>query len=121
MNLSQEDLDLLHRTEKQLRQLSPERLRVASDFLAYLREREENEATEELVNIPGFEAELHEALQEAEDGDVIPFEQIRKERSLQEFEDHQRWLEQFRDRTWASHSDSTQIIRQMRESDGVDS
>jgi len=60
MNLSTEDLDLLHQAEKRLRQLSPERLRVASDFLAYLQEREENEATEELLKIPGFEEELRE-------------------------------------------------------------
>ncbi|HAZ44964.1 MAG TPA: hypothetical protein DDW76_31500 [Cyanobacteria bacterium UBA11369] len=34
--------------------LSPERLRVAADFLAYLAERESNEATQELLEIPGF-------------------------------------------------------------------
>lgn len=35
-------------------QLSPRRLRVAADFLAYLAERESQEATEELIKIPGF-------------------------------------------------------------------
>ncbi|NET10192.1 MAG: hypothetical protein F6K16_36940 [Symploca sp. SIO2B6] len=39
-------------------QLSPERLTVALDFLAYLVEREANEATEELLTIPGFREEL---------------------------------------------------------------
>jgi hypothetical protein len=34
---------------KRLRNLSPERLRVANDFLAYLQEREESEATRELL------------------------------------------------------------------------
>lgn len=39
--------------------LSPERLKVAIDFLAYLQERECNEATEELLRIPGLEEELN--------------------------------------------------------------
>ncbi|MCU0548394.1 MAG: hypothetical protein MUC48_03515 [Leptolyngbya sp. Prado105] len=69
--MSAEDLNLLHQAEKRLKQLSPERLRVASDFLAYLQEREENEATEELLTIPGIEAEFLEALQEADAGEVV--------------------------------------------------
>jgi hypothetical protein len=79
MNLTSEDLALLHQAEKRLKQLSPERLRVANDFLAYLQEREENEATEELLNISGFEAEFQEALQEAEAGEVVSFEAIRRD------------------------------------------
>ena len=43
-----------------LKSLSPERLKVAIDFLAYLEERESNEATEELLRIPGLEEELKE-------------------------------------------------------------
>lgn len=78
MTLSSEDLDLLRQAERRLHQLSPERLRVASDFLAYLQEREENEATEELLKIPGIEAESLEALQEAEGGEVVSFEAIRR-------------------------------------------
>jgi len=37
--------------------LSPERLRVAADFLAYLDERESNDATEELLSIPQYQQE----------------------------------------------------------------
>lgn len=79
MNLSAEELDLLRQAEKRLHQLSPERLRVASDFLAYLQEREENEATDELLKIPGIEAEFLEALQEAEAGEFVSFEAIRRD------------------------------------------
>ena len=44
-----------------LKSLSPERLKVAADFLAYLEERESNEATEELWGIPGLEEELRKS------------------------------------------------------------
>ena len=46
---------LLKELERRLRALSLERLRVASDFLAYLEDRESAEATEELLRIAGFE------------------------------------------------------------------
>ena len=62
--------------ERRLRRLSLERLRVASDFLAYLEERESSDATEELLNIPGFEDALRTAEQQAEQGEVIRFEEI---------------------------------------------
>jgi len=45
---------LIVEAERRLHALSPERLRVAADFLAYLEERESSEATEELLRIPGF-------------------------------------------------------------------
>lgn len=47
--------------EEYLEQLSPERLLVAADFLAYLAAREENDATEELLNIPGFQEVFEKA------------------------------------------------------------
>ncbi|MCL1474390.1 hypothetical protein [Argonema antarcticum] len=78
METEQKDITLLEEAERRLHQLSPERLRVAVDFLAYLQEREENEATEELLSIPGFEDELREAQQQAEAGEVVPFESIRR-------------------------------------------
>jgi hypothetical protein len=69
----------LTEAERRLRSLSPERLRVANDFLAYLQEREENEATAELLSIPGFEAAFQRAVQQAESGEVVRFEDIRRD------------------------------------------
>ncbi len=43
MESREEEISLIEEAERRLRQLSPERLRVAVDFLAYLEEREENE------------------------------------------------------------------------------
>ena len=65
--------------ERRLYSLSLQRLRVASDFLAYLQEREENEATAELLSIPGFEAAFWRAVEQADRGDVVRFEDIRRD------------------------------------------
>jgi hypothetical protein len=69
----------LTEAERRLRNLSPERLRVANDFLAYLQEREENEATAELLSIPGFEAAFRRTVQQVEKGEVVRFEDIRRD------------------------------------------
>ena len=70
---------ILTEAERRLRSLSPERLRVANDFLAYLQEREENQATAELLSIPGFEAAFGRAVEQADSGDVVRFEDIRRD------------------------------------------
>ena len=62
---------ILAEAEQRLRSLSPERLQVANDFLAYLQEREENEATAELLSIPGFEATFCRAVEQVERGEVV--------------------------------------------------
>jgi len=70
---------ILSEAERRLRSLSLERLRVANDFLAYLQEREENEATAELLSIPGFEVAFRRAAEQADKGEVVPFEDIRRD------------------------------------------
>ena len=70
---------ILTEAERRLRSLSSERLRVANDFLAYLQEREENEATAELLSIPGFEAAFQHAVEQADSGEVVRFEDIRRD------------------------------------------
>ena len=70
---------ILIEAERRLRNLSPERLRAVNDFLAYLQEREENEATAELLNIPGFEAAFRHAIKQADSGDLVHFEDIRRD------------------------------------------
>lgn len=69
---------ILAEAERRLRSLSPERLRVANDFLAYLLEREENEATTELLNIPGFMAAFQRAVEQADKGETVRLEEIRR-------------------------------------------
>ncbi|MBD2187531.1 hypothetical protein [Pseudanabaena mucicola] len=73
-----EDLYTVQKIEAILQRLSPERLRVVADFLAYLDERESNDATEELLSIPNFLEDYQEALQEVERDDVVSFKSIRR-------------------------------------------
>lgn len=70
---------ILAEAQDRLRKLSPERLRAANDFLAYLQEREEGEATAELLAIPGFEQALERAVEQAKSGDVVRLEDIRRD------------------------------------------
>jgi hypothetical protein len=58
--------------------LSPERLLVAADFLAYLAERESNDATEELLQIPGFLEVFNQAKQNVADGKVTTVDQLKR-------------------------------------------
>ncbi len=73
-----ENLHTVQKIEAILQRLSSERLRCAADFLAYLDERESNDATEELLSIPDFLQDYQEALHDFENGDVVAFESIRR-------------------------------------------
>jgi hypothetical protein len=64
--------------KKRIDALSEDRLRVADDFLAYLEERENNEATEELLRIPGFVERLEKAERQIAAGQVTPVEKLRR-------------------------------------------
>ncbi len=57
--------------------LSPQRLLVAADFVAYLEERESNEATEELLQMPGLADALKRAQGDAETGNLVDWRAVR--------------------------------------------
>lgn len=69
---------LIQKAEGRLRRLSREKLRVADDFLAYLEEKEENMATQELLNIPDFEERFKQAVQQEKSGEVYRLDDIRR-------------------------------------------
>ena len=69
---------ILRQAKKRLEGLSEDRLRVADDFLAYLEEREANEATKELLQIPGFLEDFMRAEEEARTGRLTPVEALRR-------------------------------------------
>lgn len=79
MTALNEKTSLLNDARERLKRLSVDRLRVANDFLAYLEEREENEATEELMNIDGFRETFAEAVAQISAGDTVPFSKIRRD------------------------------------------
>jgi hypothetical protein len=70
---------MLEEAKQRLERLSRERLRVALDFLAYLEEREQSEATEELLAIPGFEQAFERAREQREAGKLVRFEDVKRD------------------------------------------
>ncbi len=68
--------ELLQQAKRRLSSLTPERLRVAEDCLAYLQAREADEATEELLALPGFLEGLKRAEEGVEVGLLTPVETL---------------------------------------------
>jgi hypothetical protein len=79
MSKFDEEKTLLGVAKERLQRLSVGRLRVANDFLAYLEEREENEATEELLNTDRFREAFVEAVEQVESGETVPLTSIRRD------------------------------------------
>jgi len=69
---------LRQQVKEYIDELSPERLLVAADFLAYLAERESNLATEELLQIPGFIEAFNKAKKDVAAGKVTSVEQLKR-------------------------------------------
>jgi hypothetical protein len=71
-------VEIRQQIQEYVNQLSPERLLVAADFLAYLAEREDNDATEELLKINGFKEAFAKAKKNVEEGRVISVDQLKR-------------------------------------------
>ncbi len=71
-------LEIRKQVKEYVDQLSAEKLLVAADFLAYLADREDIEATEELLNIQGFREVFTKAQKSVKQGKVIPVEQLKR-------------------------------------------
>jgi hypothetical protein len=70
--------DMRRRLKQRVDRLSEARLRVADDFLAYLEERESEEATAELLAIPGFVDALQQAEAQVAQGQVTSVRDLRR-------------------------------------------
>ena len=71
--------ELRRQAGQRIKSLSPQRLQVAADFLAYLEERESNLATEELLRIPGFVDAFQKAKKEAPKAKLIGWRRVRRD------------------------------------------
>ena len=68
--------------KKTLDELSEEKLRVAVDFLGYLREKEEMEATYEILSSHELMAQLEEAAKAIKEGkldEFMPWEKVKRD------------------------------------------
>ena len=70
--------ELLRRAKRRLSSLSEEHLVVADHFLAWLEACEGDEATAELLRIPGFAEEFEEAQRDIEAGRLTPVEDLKR-------------------------------------------
>jgi hypothetical protein len=61
-----------------LDQLSPDYLKIAKEILGYLSEKESNEATEELLNIPHFIEQFERGKKQIQAGEVITLQQLKR-------------------------------------------
>jgi hypothetical protein len=71
-------VEIRQQIKEYLDQLSLKRLLVAADFLAYLAETEDNDATEELLKIKDFKEAFAKAKKNVEEGKVISVDQLKR-------------------------------------------
>lgn len=71
--------ELLEFAKGTLEQLPPEQLKVAAEFLRYLDERASDEATEELLKIPGLLEDIQQAEREFAEGKGTPWREVRRD------------------------------------------
>ena len=99
MATDQKHSNYLSEAESRLRQLSPEKLRVAVAIIAYLQKIQETEATEKiLLNIPDF-AEYFREIEQSEDKlENTPSNQIASDEEVWQayLASKQKWQEVYR-------------------------
>lgn len=72
---------IIREARKTLKELSEEKLRVAIDFLGYLKEKEEMEATLEVLSSQKLMAQIEEAEKAIKKGrlkEFVPWEEVRR-------------------------------------------
>ncbi len=70
--------DIRNQVKQYVDQLSPEKLMVAADFLSYLAERESQEATEELLKIPGFKESFEKGKEDVLEERFISVDKLKR-------------------------------------------
>jgi hypothetical protein len=71
-------VEIRQQIQEYVDKLSPERLLVAVDFLAYLADRQDNDATEELLKIQGFKEDFAKAKENVKEGKIISVDQLKR-------------------------------------------
>ncbi len=71
-------IEIQEQINQYLKQLSLERLQVIADFAAYLADKESEEATQELEEIPGFVESFERGKKDVSEGRVTPLEKLKR-------------------------------------------
>ncbi len=71
--------EIRQQIDQYLEQLSSDRLQLVAEFLAYLADKESEEATQELLNIPGFIESFERGKKDIAEGRVANWRTIRSD------------------------------------------
>jgi len=71
-------IDVRQTIDQYISQLSLERLNIVAEFLAYLADKESKDATQELLDIPGFIESFERGKRDIAEGRVTPLEQLKR-------------------------------------------
>ncbi len=71
--------EIRHQINQYLDRLSSDRLQLVADFLAYLADKESEEATQELLDIPGFIESFERGKKDIAEGRVANWRTIRSD------------------------------------------
>jgi hypothetical protein len=71
--------EIRNEIKKYADQLSAKNVNVAYEFMAYLAEKESEEATQELLEIPGILEEIEQGKKDIEEGNLIDWLELRKD------------------------------------------
>lgn len=69
--------EIRQQINQHLEQLSSDRLQLVADFLAYLADKESEEATQELLDIPGFLESFERGKKDISEGGVANWRTLR--------------------------------------------
>ena len=70
---------LRHHAKALIDTLSKEQLKAASEFLAFIKSRQVDSATLELLSIPGFEASFARGMRDIKAGRTKPWRKVRSD------------------------------------------
>lgn len=74
----EKSVELQEQISQILKQLSLERLQTVADFAAFLLDKESEEATQEMLAIPGFLEEIQRAKQEMAEGRFVSWSDLKR-------------------------------------------
>lgn len=70
--------DLRHKVKRAIDGLSRKRLKAVADFVRYLEYLESEEATQEILSIPGAAEEIQQGLKDVAAGRTTPVENLKR-------------------------------------------
>lgn len=71
--------ELRNQTKALIDEMSEPQLRLASEFIAFVKSRKADAATLELLNIPGFKASFARGLKDIKAGRTVPWRKVRSD------------------------------------------